>query len=146
EVCTATTGGTLASYSVRPQFIWNGVGICFAPRVEVVATVTDAPEVVVSVTEDTICEGETTDLSVTSEHENYTYVWMPGNLEGAAQTVSPTETTVYTVTATDADSGCVEVGEVTVTVNPLPVITEDLTDMEVCEGGVMPLTFGVENA
>lgn len=146
EVCSATTGGTLASYSVRPQFIFNGVGICFSPRVEVVATVTDAPDVTVVVTEDTICNGESTDLSVTSANANYTYVWMPGNLSGALQTVSPTETTTYTVTATDADTGCVEVGEITVTVNPLPVITEDLTDMEVCEGGVMPLTFGVENA
>lgn len=140
-VCGTTSGtGGLASYSVRPQFIFNGVGLCFSPREEVVATVTDAPEITVS-DAIAICEGEDAEISVSSDNEDYTYNWMPGNLDGATQTVMPDATTTYTVTATDAVSGCVTVSEVTVTVNALPdpvVVSPD--PAVVCEGGTEMLT------
>ncbi|KOS08049.1 hypothetical protein AM493_19825 [Flavobacterium akiainvivens] len=139
--CGATTGTNLASYSVRPQFIFNGAGLCMSARQQVVATVTAAPAVTVSATDAQLCPGESTQISVTSDNDDYTYVWMPGNLTGATQTVSPTATTVYTVTATDAVSGCVNASQsVTITVNPLPTPIVAPATVAVCEGGLGQIT------
>ncbi|QYJ68050.1 Ig-like domain-containing protein [Flavobacterium litorale] len=117
---------------------WNYNGICAGPRVPVVATVTDAPEITVS-DDDSICPGESSELTVTSANTDYTYNWMPGNLDGAIQTVTPTVTTTYTVTATDAVSGCVTEAEVTVTVNPLPSAIVIDSPATACVDTVLPL-------
>jgi len=138
-VTSSEWGGTYTGtyyyfYNIQYQ------GQCSAPRTEVAVTVTDAPDIEVSATETTLCDGESTDLSVESENEDYTYIWMPGNLTGATHTVSPAETTVYTVTATDETTGCVEVAEVTVTVNALPgEVTISPSEADVCEGGIQAL-------
>lgn len=144
-VCAATTGsvggsGGTATQSARAKMTFNATAICESPRVMVTATVTDAPDVELSASEMTICNGESTDLSVESENAGYTYVWVPGNLTGAEQTVSPTATTTYTVTATDETTGCVEVGSITITVNPLPTIIDAEEDFAVCEGGIEELS------
>ena len=49
----------------------------------------------------------------------YSYSWSPGGATVANPTVSPTTTTLYTVTVTDAN-GCTAQSPVTVNVNPLP--------------------------
>lgn len=113
--------------------------LCSSEREEVVVTVTDAPEITVS-DDATICAGENAEISVSSDNEDYTYNWMPGNLDGATQTVTPEETTTYIVTATDAVSGCVTISEVTVNVNAVPVANIDTDVIEICEGTVEPLT------
>jgi hypothetical protein len=123
DICSAAGEGGIGTTSIatsRPVMTINGTGLCSGPRVQVTVTVTDAPEVTPLVSDGTICAGETTNLSVTSTNAGYTYTWMPGNLTGATQTVSPTATTTYTVTATDAVSGCVKTAQVVVTVNALP--------------------------
>ncbi|MUV02201.1 T9SS type A sorting domain-containing protein [Flavobacterium rakeshii] len=145
DICAATTGsvgesGNTTTSSNRAQMIINGTAICSSPRMAVTATVTDAPDVVLVASEPSICEGESTDISVSSDNLNYEYVWMPGNLAGAMQTVSPVETTTYVVTATDPDSGCVEVGEITIVVNPLPSAVSVTPDMaDVCQNSVVAL-------
>lgn len=144
-VCAATTGsvggsGNTTTSANRAQMIINGTAICSSPRMAVTATVTDAPDVMLMASESSICEGESTDISVSSDNMNYEYVWMPGNLTGAMQTVSPVETTTYMVTATDPDSGCVEVGEITIVVNPLPTAVSVSPDMaDVCQNSVVAL-------
>ena len=62
----------------------------------------------------TICQGESTVLSVTPT--GYTYTWSSGQ-NGNNITVSPSTTTVYTVTVTGLPCANA-VGDVTVTVNP----------------------------
>ena len=65
-----------------------------------------------------ICNGETVTISVTAHDGNsthYDYLWNNSSTM-AAQTVSPTATTTYSVTVTDAN-GCTANDEVTVTVN-----------------------------
>ncbi|MBK9728135.1 MAG: T9SS type A sorting domain-containing protein [Saprospiraceae bacterium] len=66
----------------------------------------------------TICNGTSTTISATGA---LTYVWNPGNLNGAIQNVSPSTTTNYTVTGTDA-KGCVNTDSVLITVNPNPTV------------------------
>jgi hypothetical protein len=61
----------------------------------------------------TICSG---DAAVINASGNYTYSWNNG-LTGQSILVSPSTTTVYTVTATSTD-GCTDSASGTVTVNP----------------------------
>ncbi|MEZ4798734.1 MAG: hypothetical protein R2809_02930 [Flavobacteriales bacterium] len=70
--------------------------------------------------DETICEGESVDLTATGAD---TYEWSPGtglsSTTGDTVTANPTSTTTYTVTGTDAN-GCQDTDDITVTVNPLP--------------------------
>jgi trimeric autotransporter adhesin len=94
---------------------------CEGTRVPVTATVTTAPALnTVTATPAAICEGQTSTLSVTSGNSNYTYNWNPIGLSGSSVAVTPATTSTYTVVATDAITGCVNSGNVSVTVNPLP--------------------------
>lgn len=63
-----------------------------------------------------ICSGASTTLTASSSAA-LTYVWNPGALSGASVSVSPTSTTTYTVTGTDAVTGCSVTGSVLVTVS-----------------------------
>lgn len=66
-----------------------------------------------------------------------TYVWEPGALAGDAVTVSPTTTSTYTVTGTDAN-GCTGTTTATVVVNPIPVFS--IADDTICFGTNTVLT------
>jgi subtilisin-like proprotein convertase family protein len=61
-----------------------------------------------------------------------TYSWSPvtglSNASIANPVANPTSTTTYIVTVTDNVTGCTATDDVTVTVNPLPVITKTITD------------------
>ncbi|MFZ1751177.1 MAG: T9SS type A sorting domain-containing protein [Saprospiraceae bacterium] len=65
-----------------------------------------------------LCAGETTTLTASG---GSIYTWNNGS-STASISVNPTATTTYTVTVTD-QNGCKANTRVTVTVNPLPVIT-----------------------
>jgi gliding motility-associated-like protein len=80
-----------------------------------------------------ICIGASTTLNATGTP---TINWTGGYTNG--QSVSPTSTTTYTVNGTDAN-GCTSTDQVTITVNPLPVINAG-SDAAVCIGGSSSLT------
>jgi hypothetical protein len=77
--------------------------------------------------DETICSGDSTLLDVAG---GVTFAWSPTTgLSNAAISnpfASPTTTTTYYVTATDAD-GCVGIDSVTVFVNPLPIADIDVS-------------------
>jgi len=64
-----------------------------------------------------ICEGDPTVLNGSGAS---TYTWDNGVVNGAS--FSPTSTATYTVTGTDAN-GCVSTDDMTLTVEPLPVVS-----------------------
>jgi PKD repeat protein len=71
-----------------------------------------------------ICTGGITTITVSGAAS---YNWMPGNLSGASQSVSPSATTTYTITGTDAN-GCSSTTLVTVTVGTPPA-TPSITNV-----------------
>lgn len=77
-----------------------------------------------------ICTGEATVISATG---GSTYAWNNGLGAGASHSVTPTGTTVYQVTGTDAN-GCIGTDEVTVNVNALPSISAG-SAVAICVGG-----------
>jgi len=143
----AITGGRLGGSSSNTYYFfydWVISNACEGNRVPVVATVTAPPNINPSASPTTICSGASTNLNVTSANAGYTYVWTPGSLSGAAQTVTPGSTTTYVVTATDASAGpfngCVDVDSVTVNVNFTPTtLTVNPAVSSVCTG--VPLTI-----
>ncbi|MFN5209259.1 MAG: PKD domain-containing protein, partial [Bacteroidota bacterium] len=81
------------------------------------------PVVSVFVANPTLCEGETTNLTASGAS---TYAWTPtaslNTSSGASVIASPDINTTYTVTGTAAN-GCSSTQNVSVNVNPLPVVS-----------------------
>ncbi|MBK9254153.1 MAG: hypothetical protein IPM42_01555 [Saprospiraceae bacterium] len=102
-----------------------------------VLTVNPCPTFTPSASPLSICAGGSSDLSVSSGHGSYTYSWDPGSFTGGGpHNVTPSSTTTYTVIATDGSISCTNTGTVTVTVNPLPVITSvTAAPNNFCSGG-----------
>ncbi|WP_179006928.1 T9SS type A sorting domain-containing protein [Winogradskyella forsetii] len=126
-----STGETTYSITVNPTATETytvttlGIGNCLSTA-EV--TVTVIPVVIANAGQDvTICNGETVTLSATG---GSTYTWSTGDVDSEL-IVSPTETTIYTVTVED-DYGYTDTDEVTIFVNEAPeiTITEDIVIVE----------------
>ena len=124
-------------------FNLNIAGICEGTRTAVAATIT-TPPTFTSVSPAagaprTICSGTTVNLNVTSAHATYVYTWNPGSLAGASQTVNPTTTTSYTITADDGT--CRRDSVVTITVNPTPTtLTVSPVNAASCAGIIVPIS------
>lgn len=150
----ACTGGSVTlNGSGAVSFAWNnGItnGVAFIPAATTTYTVTgtavngcqNTDQVTVNVhtmpvidagTAQTVCIGTPVTLTATG---GQTYNWTNGIANGTAFT--PTATTTYTVTGTDAN-GCSATDDVLVTVNNLPAVHAG-TDQAVCQGGTVTLT------
>lgn len=86
-------------------------------------------------TSSAICVGNSSTLSVTGNA--YSYTWTPGNITTTSTIVSPTNTSVYTLSAT-GDGPCIDSKTVQVVVNPLPTIT--VNSPTTCTGSNLILT------
>ncbi|MGZ3865696.1 MAG: T9SS type B sorting domain-containing protein, partial [Bacteroidia bacterium] len=86
-----------------------------------------------------ICSGATATLTAGSA-TNYT--WMPGSITTNTASVSPTTTTDYTVTGSDASGVCTSTAVVTVSVTTTPTVTASATasSATVCAGQTYTLT------
>ncbi|MDC0092515.1 hypothetical protein OAI30_00005, partial [bacterium] len=120
----ASTSGSPLSQAPLPDstnpgsfsyYVSQTINGCESLRVEVQVEVNVVP--VISITgDDTICTGDSTTLTAAGA---VSYVWSPGGQTGPTLTLSPTSTTMYTVTGTDA-SGCSEDASITINVDPTP--------------------------
>jgi hypothetical protein len=83
-----------------------------------------------------ICAGSSVTLTASGGSTSYT--WMPGGATTASIVVTPTVTTIYTVTGTNT-LGCVSSATVMVTVNPNPTL--NITgNSSICKGTTVMLT------
>ena len=85
-------------------------------------------------TDQTICNGDVANLTASG---GTSYSWSSGGTS-ANESVSPTSTTTYTVTATNS-AGCQDTDDVVVNVNPLPNAFAG-NDITVCNGGSATIT------
>ncbi|PLW95187.1 MAG: hypothetical protein C0592_00560, partial [Marinilabiliales bacterium] len=111
---------------------------CPADTVEVVVTELPPPTITIDPSYVGVCEGATVDLTASGAQ---TYVWSPATglsgTTGATVTASPTSTTTYTVTGTDAN-GCTNTAFVLFEIFPLPVIDAG-PDQAICLGDTAQL-------
>ncbi len=143
SVTLSATGGTTYTWD-------NGVGtgnnISVSPTTTTMYTVTstdangcvgtddvevqvNTAPVVTASSNVTICEGEVTDLSASGAQS---YAWDNGAGSGVLVSVSPSASTVYTVTGTDAN-GCTSTDQVVVTVNQAPNLAIN-ANTDICVG------------
>ena len=76
-----------------------------------------------------VCAGDSAILTAANANS---YQWQPVGLIGGSISVVPQLTTIYLVAGADTN-GCVNSDDVTVTVNPLPII-QSSTDVTICSG------------
>ncbi|TVT37330.1 T9SS type B sorting domain-containing protein [Hymenobacter setariae] len=96
--------------------------------------VSPAPALTLTGTQD-ICLGGSTTLTVSGGTAPYTITGGPTAVSGAGPFVlSPAQTTTYTIAGTATSGGCPAVGQLTITVNPLPVAVAGAA-VTFCPGG-----------
>ncbi|MBN8702424.1 MAG: gliding motility-associated C-terminal domain-containing protein [Bacteroidetes bacterium] len=89
--------------------------------------------ITVNTTSTTICDGTSATLSASASGglgNNYTFTWNPGSTNTAAITVSPSTNTNYTLSVSNA-CGTKDTN-ITITVNPLPVVSFTANDPDGC--------------
>lgn len=80
-----------------------------------------------------------------TQGSNFTYNWEPGDMTGPDITVSPAQTTTYTVTAVDENGTAIGTAQQTIVVEPVPVvnITTSTGETSICEGETITLSASV---
>lgn len=134
---------------------WKFTTTCLSPMAPVLATVTVPPSISLSQASDVICSGESTaTINVVGAGAFNTFAWSPNtNVSGTLATgftFNPTESTVYTLTASQTSgSFCTDTTVFSVVVNPSPpTITIVPGDTTICQGSIQPLasTFGASSS
>lgn len=136
---TTSQNATATSAGNYTLLVTNSINGCTNTVVTSVTQNTTTPTVTASTSTTAICAGSTATLSATGVGVN-TYVWQPGSLAGATRTVSPSSTTIYTVTGTNTATGCFATSIITITVNPLPTITAGPTKSLTCASSFTTVT------
>ncbi|MCT2406638.1 choice-of-anchor L domain-containing protein [Chryseobacterium antibioticum] len=85
-----------------------------------------------------ICEGESLILTASG---GVTYQWGDTSSTAGVRTVSPTQTTTYTVYAIGAQ-GCRSLQPATITIDVVPAIVSSLKGGQICEGDMILLDAG----
>ncbi len=122
------TGSTTNPLSVSPLSTtsYTVTGTSAGCSNTAIATVTVNPIPTITVNSPTICSGQSATLTAAG---GTNYSWDTGSTSNPLS-VSPTSTTSYTVTGTNA--GCSNTAIATVTVNALPIIT--VNSVTICAG------------
>ncbi|MFT5821855.1 MAG: gliding motility-associated-like protein [Crocinitomix sp.] len=111
------------------------VGCIVTQDVEVYAL----PDVVATVDDEEICEGESVIFTGSGAGD---YTWDLGVIDGDPFTPVDLGVTTYTVTGTDPITGCQNSAIVDVTLHELPVVTAAVDFEEICIGEIVIFTGG----
>ncbi|MCF8247009.1 MAG: PKD domain-containing protein [Saprospiraceae bacterium] len=133
-------GATASSYATNTGgnytvVVTNAIN-CTAVSSPVNVVINALPTIAATANDLSLCLGQSATLTGSG---GITYTWQPGNLSGTPVIVSPTVSTVYTVSGTDAN-GCSNQGTVSIIVLALPTISADATNAAFCIGGSTDLT------
>lgn len=145
------TGGYFLGNSSSYYYFYNigyEVG-CTSERKEVVATVNPAPNFTLSTAAVEICrEAQSEVVRITAGARDYnTFEWIPATgVTGNATTgwtLSPAETTTYTLLASQSNGTCQARASVEVVVKPSPEAVGATESVELCPGSVGEMTAGM---
>ncbi len=137
----ASTGGY--TFTPNPSYVGSGsttytlcnnTGSCSSTTITY--TVNSIPSLTVTASSTSLCVGSSSSLTVTGANS---YTWNPGNSTGSTIIVTPSVTTIYTVTGANA-AGITNTQTVSVTVNSLPTLTATASSSAICIGGTATLT------
>ena len=136
---TYATGDTAAQPATWPIRVIDNTGTFLDIAGIAGLPICSSCAVTATASPDPICSGESTTLTASGAN---TYVWSPATALSATTGITvqanPTVTTVYTVTGTAP--GCTGSNTVTVTVNPLPVVTVSATPNALCPNETTTIT------
>ncbi|MDR2972392.1 MAG: PKD domain-containing protein [Bacteroidales bacterium] len=124
---------------------------CVSISAEHYVYVNEAPQVGISADVTETCPGETVILTAQiTEAPNMTYRWLDdaGNIVGTAPIcqVYPTETTIYRFEAQQNGTTCIATSNpLTITVIPLPIVTEKYEQFTICQGTQQMVFASVTN-
>ncbi|CAI8200664.1 MAG: Uncharacterised protein [Flavobacteriaceae bacterium] len=135
-------GSTTTPYTVTGT---DGNGCTNTASIQVTATT--GPTITMSASPSTICAGETVTLTANGLDPalpGSNYAWSAGLGLGQTIMVTPTTTTTYSVTGTDAN-GCIGTDQQTVMVNPVPAAPtiNPSSVTEYCKGDLNPSAITV---
>lgn len=163
SVLTATSSATIATYTVNPGSL-SGATQTLIPssttpysvivednygcqnNASITLTVIPKPILDLSLSNNVICEGNSSVLTGTTNAASPTFTVNPGNLSGMTQTLSPSSATTYSAYVTDNVTGCSARSLITLFVNPLPTLILSLTDSLLCDGFGNSVLTGTTNA
>jgi hypothetical protein len=132
----ATSGTFIGTSSGTFDVVYTVVSVCGTALDTAVITVNAAPIVIANASAPAVCAGES--ATVTGGGA-VSYVWSNGLVNGSP--FIPVSTNTYTVTGTDAN-GCSNTASVSITVNPLPMVTAFASSNAVCAGTSVTLNGG----
>lgn len=138
-------GGAYFASTISPR-IFNGnlyytKPVCSSSMAPITLSVHPTPILNVSATSTMICSGESPTLNASGLD---TYVWSENSLTTSSISVSPNVNTTYSVTGTDALTGCSTMDSVNIAVKPSPVVSLTQSADTVCAHS--PVTFSVTGA
>ncbi len=120
--------------STTTYTVYGNTGVCSGSAVVTVsANVT--PTLINVSGNPTVCSGNLTNLTFSGASS---YTWMPGNLSGATVTITPSTTTVYTVTG--ANGFCTALSTLTLNTLTSPVVSVSASAPVICAGGSSQLS------
>ena len=133
---TSIPSSMFTSYPVYIRRVANGTTDCPNPAYSNTLTVVNNSVNLSVSASTTICSGSSATLTASGAS---TYTWLPGSITNSTAIVSPTATTIYTVTGTNA-TACTATSNVTVTVAPTPTVNVTASSSTICSGSTTTLT------
>ncbi|HDQ15676.1 MAG TPA: T9SS type A sorting domain-containing protein, partial [Bacteroidetes bacterium] len=128
--------GAGASHTVSPStsttYTVTGTAAGCAATADVDINVNPTPILTATATQTTICDGASTDISVTSNLSGTNFTWNQGLGAGANHTVFPNDTITYIVYGDKG--GCVGEDSIIINVNPIPVVVANASSDTICDG------------
>ncbi len=132
-----TGSAVVVSPTVTTNYTITGAnGACGSNTATLSLTVNSNPTVTAATSPTILCSGSSATLTGTGAT---TYTWNPGAITGATVVVTPTITTTYSLTGTNA-SGCTNTQTVSLSINPNPTLTVASTPTSICVSGNVTLT------
>lgn len=135
-------GGTSATTTVSPSsnttytVVGTSLGCSSSATLDLVVNTT--PTVTATASSTLICSGSANSVTLTASSTTANYSWAPSGGTSAVEIVTPTVSTVYTVTS--ANGSCVATKTINVDVNTSPTLTLAATTSSMCSGSTATLT------